>query len=99
MSLLLCATPCALASLQEDASPITWKPFETRSATGDSLEGRIGRLAVPERHAMPDGPQITLAFAHFKSTAEDPGPPIFYLAGGPGGSGLNNAWVYGTAPQ
>ncbi|HJS23863.1 MAG TPA: alpha/beta hydrolase, partial [Pyrinomonadaceae bacterium] len=34
---------------------------------------------------------IELAFVRFKSTAKNPGPPIVYLAGGPGGSGIFTA--------
>ena len=46
-----------------------------------------GRLRVPERHADPDGRKIDVHFVRFASTAARPGPPIVYLAGGPGGSG------------
>src|SRR5947207_14089952 len=34
---------------------------------------------------------IELVFLRFKSTAKTPGPPIVYLAGGPGGSGIGTA--------
>jgi pimeloyl-ACP methyl ester carboxylesterase len=34
---------------------------------------------------------IELAFVRFKSTAKNPGPPIVYLAGGSGGSGIGAA--------
>jgi hypothetical protein len=34
---------------------------------------------------------IEIAFVRFKSTAENPGPPTIYLAGGPGGSGIDTA--------
>lgn len=51
------------------------------------IEAEEGRLRVPERHAKPDGRQIEVHFVRFRSTAARPGPPIIYLAGGPGGSG------------
>lgn len=50
-----------------------------------------GHLRVPERHAEPDGRAIGIHFVRFPSTAENPGPPIVYLAGGPGGSGTWSA--------
>src|SRR5205823_5283714 len=35
--------------------------------------------------------RIGIAFLRLKSTSSHPGPPIIYLAGGPGGSGVNLA--------
>ena len=34
---------------------------------------------------------LNFAFVRFKSTAPNPGSPIIYLAGGPGGSGIVSA--------
>jgi pimeloyl-ACP methyl ester carboxylesterase len=59
-----------------------------RSAVIDAQEGR---LRVPERHAAPQGRQIGVHFVRFPSTTSRPGPPIVYLAGGPGGSGTWSA--------
>jgi len=58
---------------------------------GQRIHGEVGRFSVPERHADPGGRKITLAFLRLKSTSPQPGPPIFYLAGGPGGSGISLA--------
>lgn len=59
-----------------------------------------GSLAVPENRARADSPTIHLAYA-IVHAAEDQGrPPLVYLAGGPGGSGLDDfvsdpeAWDY-----
>lgn len=46
-----------------------------------------GRLRVPERHTDPGGRQLEVHYVRFASTADRPGSPIVYLAGGPGGSG------------
>src|SRR5690606_28539839 len=35
--------------------------------------------------------RIRLGYVRFPSTAAQPGPPIIYLAGGPGGSGVDAA--------
>jgi hypothetical protein len=52
-----------------------------------TLTAEEGRLRVPVRHAGPSADSIEIHFVRFKSTSENPGPPIVYLAGGPGGSG------------
>lgn len=61
-------------------------PFEVRTAEGLVLEVQVGALPVPENREDPDGNTITLAFARLVSTAEEPGPPLIYLHGGPGSS-------------
>lgn len=61
------------------------------SADGDSVDAQFGILRVPERWGDADSNAIGLAFFRFPTTAEDPGPPIVYLAGGPGGSGIATA--------
>lgn len=62
------------------------------------IEGRTvicGTVAVPEEHARPNGPRITLAVARFPATGSRPQPePLFWLDGGPGGPSLS-----GTAEQ
>lgn len=52
-----------------------------------TIDADEGRLRVPVRHAGPSADSIEIHFVRFKSTSENPGPPIVYLAGGPGGSG------------
>ena len=63
----------------------------TVTIQGEQIEVELGRLQVPQRHDNPDGEGIELAFVRFPSRAEKPGPPIVYLAGGPGGSGIVTA--------
>jgi pimeloyl-ACP methyl ester carboxylesterase len=67
---------------------IHFEPYEY--VYGDrTIQAELGRLVVPERHGKPHGPEIALAFVRLKSTSLHPGVPIVYLAGGPGGSGID----------
>jgi len=50
--------------------------------------GDTQRLSVLEDRAKPAGRRIELAYVVLKSTAKQPGSPIVYLDGGPGGSGI-----------
>lgn len=66
--------------------------FEAR---GDqSTEGFRGSLMVPENRANPDSRMIRLGYVRFPATGEKKGPPIIYLAGGPGGSATGTAKNY-----
>ena len=67
---------------------MTIHPHFFRSADGQTVDAELGRLIVPQNQSRPDGSSIELAFIRFKSTASRPGPPLVYLAGGPGGSGI-----------
>ena len=47
-----------------------------------------GELTVPENRANPSSRRITIKYQRYPSTSKNPGYPIVYLAGGPGGSGV-----------
>lgn len=47
-----------------------------------------GELSVPENRANPNSRTIAIKYVRFPSKAAEPGHPIVYLAGGPGGSGI-----------
>jgi pimeloyl-ACP methyl ester carboxylesterase len=53
------------------------------------IAAEFGRLRVPERRSHAGSNEIELAFVRVKSTAQHPGPPLVYLAGGPGLSGID----------
>lgn len=55
------------------------------------IDAEEGRLRVPIRHGGPSADSIEIHFVRFASTSDSPGPPIVYLAGGPGGSGTWSA--------
>lgn len=67
------------------------KPYTFENDKGEKTPAEFGSLFVPENRSNSDSNLIELAFVRFKSTAKNPGPPIVYLAGGPGGSGIGAA--------
>ncbi|MCP3137600.1 alpha/beta fold hydrolase [Pyxidicoccus xibeiensis] len=80
-------TPLVLAH----AEGLRFEPHTFHAKDGRTVETELGSLTVPVRHARPEGPSLTLRFVRFKSTNPTPGAPIVYLAGGPGGSGIDAA--------
>jgi len=84
--LLAAGTLCtASAGAQRAAERVVFQPylFETTDQS-QQVMAEWGTLTVPERHTRPDGRRIQLALVRFRSTAKQPGPPIIWLAGGPG---------------
>ncbi|QRK08221.1 alpha/beta fold hydrolase [Archangium violaceum] len=79
--------PLAVAN----AANLRLEPHTFRARDGRTVETELGSLTVPLRHARPEGASLTLRFVRFKSTNSQPGAPIVYLAGGPGGSGIEAA--------
>jgi pimeloyl-ACP methyl ester carboxylesterase len=67
------------------------KPAKFTSEAGQTVEAESGELRVPERRGVSGSGTVTLKFVRFKSTSPRPGPPIVYLAGGPGASGIETA--------
>lgn len=67
------------------------EPYRFEASSGDVVEAQLGSFDVPENRARADSRPITLRFVRFPATVTDPGPPIVYLAGGPGGSGVSAA--------
>jgi pimeloyl-ACP methyl ester carboxylesterase len=58
---------------------------------GQRVPAEFGRLQVPENRHDPNSALIELAFVRLPGTARQPGPPLVFLAGGPGGSGIESA--------
>ena len=88
LCLLLLALPIAA---QQKAGTLTLKPYTFENFKGEKVDSEFGTLLVPENRSNPKSNLIELAFVRFKSTSKNPGPPIVYLAGGPGGSGIGTA--------
>jgi pimeloyl-ACP methyl ester carboxylesterase len=78
-------------SAQPKAGTLTIKPYTFENDKKEKVDAEFGTLLVPENRSNPQSNLIELAFVRFKSTAKNPGPPIVYLAGGPGGSGIFTA--------
>src|SRR5688572_876264 len=91
--ILLAAVLIAAAILTPtlSAAPATFKPHEYVSADGTKIAAEMGEFSVPENRTKPGSRTIKLRFVRFKSTSVKPGYPIVYLAGGPGGSGIESA--------
>jgi pimeloyl-ACP methyl ester carboxylesterase len=83
--LLLSATPAF------PASELQLRPYTFVSTRKDTVAAEWGTLRVPENRSKPGSRTIELAFVRFRSTSDRPGPPIVYLAGGPGNSGIDAA--------
>src|SRR5215217_3784472 len=89
MFLLLLLTGATTA--QPKTGTLKLKPYTFENDKGEKVPAEFGTLLVPEKRGDPQSNLIELAFVRFKSTAKNPGPPIVYLAGGPGGSGIGTA--------
>jgi hypothetical protein len=70
---------------------IAWEPFTFDTPGGGRVAVERGWIEVPERHARPVGPKIRLPVIRVRSSSAKPGPPIVFLAGGPGDSGIRQA--------
>lgn len=72
------------------AQSIDWEAY-TFAAGDVEMAAELGHIDVPEHRGKADSRTIRLAFVKFPATTSEPGPPIVYLAGGPGGSGIDSA--------
>ena len=89
--LIVLAAPAAAETRVEPAPDLRLEPYAFRLADGSELVVERGRFLVPEDRNDPSSRRIELGFVRFRSTSQNPGPPIVYLAGGPGGSGVGTA--------
>jgi pimeloyl-ACP methyl ester carboxylesterase len=71
------------------------QPYSLRTASGE-VAAELLRVSVPERHAKPDGPKIELAVVRW-AAARPTRPPVLFLAGGPGQSGIQGVRAPGIA--
>ncbi|BDX06189.1 alpha/beta hydrolase [Planctobacterium marinum] len=65
--------------------------IEFKANSGDSTDAFEGFIMVPENRNNPDSRKIRVNYVRFPSTSDNPGHPIVYLSGGPGGSGIATA--------
>jgi pimeloyl-ACP methyl ester carboxylesterase len=66
-------------------------PFRFKGWQGHDTDAERGFFEVPEDRRDPRSRKIRLSYVRFASTAARPGPPIIYLAGGPGGTATRAA--------
>lgn len=88
---LILIISAATISAQPKAGALKLKPYTFENDKKEKVDAEFGTLMVPENRSNLQSDLIELAFVRFKSTAKNPGPPIVYLAGGPGGSGIFTA--------
>ena len=89
---LLLILPAAPAPAPAQSRPqLQLEPYAFRLRDGAELAAERGRFMVPEDRNDPRSRRIEIGFVRFRSTNPDPGNPIVYLAGGPGGSGVGTA--------
>lgn len=81
----------ALTAHAQEAQPQAG-PFRYVAGDGQETDAERGFFEAPEDRRIPGSRRIRIGYVRFASTAKNPGPPIVYLAGGPGGSGVRTAW-------
>lgn len=74
-----------------DHERLRLRPHLFESADGSlRVAAEVGRLEVPAQRDQPAAGVIELAVVRLKSRRQPAGPPIIYLAGGPGSSAIQN---------
>lgn len=84
-------TLCLFAASFTATAGTTEEPFVFRSESGQTTDALRGSFQVPENGSASDSRTLTLRYVRFPATTDKPGAPIVYLAGGPGGSGIETA--------
>ncbi|MEL6791048.1 MAG: alpha/beta hydrolase [Pseudomonadota bacterium] len=69
----------------------TETPLVFAANDGRTVDAFAGTFTVPENRQKKDSPLLTLHYVRFPAIGDQGQPPIVYLAGGPGGSGINAA--------
>ncbi len=80
---------CASAAL--GAAPAGEASIIFAAHGGESVAALQGQFTVPLNWERPEGGELSLSYVRFPATGNGEGSPIVYLAGGPGGSGIETA--------
>lgn len=91
LALLLPLAAAAQPAVAQPGARLAVEPTTFTADDGRTVPAEVGRFRVPENRERAGGRTIELAFVRFPSTSPTPGPPIVYLAGGPGGAGTDAA--------
>lgn len=94
-----CLIVCSSGVVCSQSREVVWDSRTLRGFGDVPIRGEIGTLQVPVRHAKTAGPKLELSFVRFRTDHPRPRPTIFFLAGGPGGSGIELSAVMATHPQ
>lgn len=84
-------TALVTAATLATAPVLTVEPYTFTGPNGVKVDAEKGTFEVPENRDNPNSRTIKIGFVRFKSTSPNPGAPIVYLAGGPGGTGVGTA--------
>ncbi|MGE3618139.1 MAG: alpha/beta hydrolase [Gemmatimonadales bacterium] len=89
------------AARQQATRSIRTENKAVRLPNGDSLHYSIGFLTVPENRRDPKSRLIEVAFLRLPATGGASGPPLIYLAGGPGNTAVteNPGALAGWTPE
>ena len=96
-TLSVLVTACTSGNLERPSNPASAPPptpeseYLFKANDGTTTPAFRGVVKVPENRANPSGRTIELHYVRFPATTPQAGPPIIYLAGGPGGSGVATA--------
>jgi pimeloyl-ACP methyl ester carboxylesterase len=97
---LLALSACAAAPEEQRSAPaaaelpapvLVLEPYVFNGPNSVKIEAEKGAFEVLENRNDPNSGKIKIGFVRFKSTSQNPGDPIVYLAGGPGGTGVGTA--------
>jgi pimeloyl-ACP methyl ester carboxylesterase len=99
VSVFSVAVALTTALAEDPASPVRvppgrlrFEPVKLVPRDGSSaVIAEFGHLTVLENRSRPEGAVIELAFVRLKAKSSHPGTPVVWLAGGPGGSGTQDA--------
>ncbi len=93
MAISASATMTRPVSAQRSPSTpnLTLEPFTLATRGHGEVPAELGSVNVPRHHEDPTGPSMVLRFVRLKAVGVATAPPVVYLAGGPGGSGIDAA--------
>ncbi|WOI54454.1 alpha/beta hydrolase [Parvularcula sp. LCG005] len=89
--LIAAAGIAALLPVAATAAPPGETEIQFEAQSGETVAAFAGSFTVPENRLAADSRELTLSYIRFPATGDTSGPPIIYLAGGPGGSGIGTA--------
>src|SRR5262245_9872403 len=80
---------CLFVSVEsaQQLPTISWEPFSFEAPVVGQTSAERGWLEVPVRHERPTEGRIRLPVVRLKTNNPNPGPPVIFLAGGPGNVG------------
>ncbi|MFT6006350.1 MAG: pimeloyl-ACP methyl ester carboxylesterase, partial [Pseudoalteromonas tetraodonis] len=91
ISLLLCIALLAISTSTRSSAAAAELEITFTAGSGEQVSAYQGSFQVPENRSNVDSRLIPINYVRFPATTKNAGPPIVYLSGGPGGSGIKTA--------